>query len=97
MSTFGPIKFRMPFRYPSGEVEKAVGFGSLELRESSPLKRKKQSRVIKVCKAKTLDEVSCGATAARIDKRASTWLWDCQCLEIEKRRGTSTGYRMSGR
>lgn len=95
MSPFGQIKLRLPLRYPSGEVAKAVGFGSLELRESSPLKRKKQSRVIKVRKAKTLDEVSCGATVAGIDMRASIWLWDCQCLETE-RRGTSTGYRMSG-
>lgn len=96
MSTIGQIKFRTPIRYPSGEAEKAVGFGSLELRESSRLKRKKQSKVLKVRKAKTLDEVSCGAMVARIDRRASTWLWDCQCLEIEERRGTSTGYRMSG-
>lgn len=57
MITFGPVKLRIPIRYPSGDVEKAVGFGNLELRERSGLKRKK-SRVIKVCKAKEIDEVS---------------------------------------
>lgn len=46
----------MPIGYSSGDVEKAVGFGNLELRERFGLKRKKL-RVIRIRKARELDEV----------------------------------------
>ena len=49
------VKFRMAIRYPSGSVKKAVGFGSLALRERSCLKRKKL-RVIKVSKGASKPE-----------------------------------------
>ena len=58
----------MPIGYSSGDVEKAVGFGNLELRERFGLKRKKL-RVIKICKARELDEVGWRASAARVEKR----------------------------
>ena len=62
----------MPTRYPSGDVEKPVGFGDLELRERFGLKRKKL-RVIQVCKAKELDEVTRGQVWPEQKRGSSIW------------------------
>lgn len=58
VSTYGQVNLRMPIRYPSGDIKKAVEFGNLELKEWFGLKQKKKLRVIKVPKAEEPDEVS---------------------------------------
>lgn len=41
--SFGHVEFEIPIRYPSGDVEGAVGHTSLEIQEKSELNNHKAS------------------------------------------------------